>query len=56
MLKIMIIVITFGALGGCSSSQNPEPSANYCQMVGLYAESGGDYGWPDYKKMGSFCP
>lgn len=27
----------------------PEPADPYCEMVAVYQQSGGQYGWPDYR-------
>lgn len=26
-----------------------EPADPYCEMVSIYQQSGGQYGWPDYR-------
>lgn len=27
----------------------PEPVDPYCEMVGIWIDSNGEYGWPDYR-------
>ena len=48
MIRALAFVLAALALTGC---EEPRIEANqYCEMVELYQTSGGDYGWPDYKK------
>jgi len=38
----------------------PEPAfddnKNHCEMVQIYRESNGQYGWPDYNNTAHLCP
>ena len=49
-----IIAITFvlfaALLVGMVSA--PEPVDPYCEMVGIWIDSNGEYGWPDYRGNG----
>lgn len=38
------IVVLLGLL-----SNAPEPVDPYCEMVGIWIDSNGEYGWPDYR-------
>lgn len=29
---------------------------HHCEMVQIYRESNGEYGWPDYNNQGHLCP
>lgn len=33
-------------------SNAPEPVDPYCEMVGIWIETGGEFGWPDYRGNG----
>ena len=33
-------------------SNGPEPVDPYCEMVGIWIDSNGEYGWPDYRGNG----
>lgn len=52
---IVISFVLFAALLTAllvSMIDAPEPVDPYCEMVGIWIESGGEYGWPDYRGNG----
>lgn len=55
LVKIKTIVI-FGAVVSAMGlfwlSTNPEPVDPYCEMVQIYIDSKGEFGWPDYRGNG----
>jgi hypothetical protein len=50
--KLLILAtLTIIALGFAGKSDTEEAErhhSEYCEMTGLYRDSGGDLGWPDY--------
>lgn len=58
-MKILLItasLISSILLVSASDSQLEQDSEqNYCEMVGLYQQSNGDLGWPDYKNNYKGC-
>jgi hypothetical protein len=42
----LIIIICGGVL---STTEDPNPDNEYCDMVELYKQSNGENGWPAYK-------
>lgn len=50
--EIVNVWVLLGAamLGlGALAVSLPEPADPYCEMVTIYQQSGGQYGWPDYR-------
>lgn len=52
-MKNCIIAISLGITLGLVAwlSNTEEPTAqqqNYCEMVGIWNDTEGEYGWPDY--------
>lgn len=54
---IAIAVLVLGFVIGMSGDyeEQQQIDANYCQMVKLYKDSGGENGWPDYKGTYQHC-
>lgn len=43
-------IITDALIGlGVVAASLPETADPYCEMVTIYQQSGGQYGWPDYR-------
>ena len=42
-LSIIVLMMFFGA------EDRPVLDSNYCEMVEIHIESGGENGWPDYR-------
>ena len=58
-LVMCIIAITFVLFAALlvSMISAPEPVDPYCEMVGIWIETGGEYGWPDYRgNYHEVCP
>ncbi len=53
-LALFIVPASFIAalLALLSLSNTPEPVDPYCEMVGIWIDSNGEYGWPDYRGNG----
>lgn len=43
-----IIGISVALVGHSDYNAEKEDERMYCEMVGIYKESGGQYGWPPY--------
>lgn len=56
MLKILpyILIAIFASILGWIGTQDKEQQkqseSEYCQMVKLYKQTNGDFGWPDYHR------
>ena len=37
------------ALYGIATTEDPNPDREYCEMVRVYQQTQGEYGWPPYK-------
>lgn len=37
------------AIYGIATTEDPNPDHEYCEMVRVYQQSQGEYGWPPYK-------
>ena len=50
-LVMCLITMTFALIGAMLviMRDSPEPVDPYCEMVGIWIETGGEYGWPDYR-------
>jgi hypothetical protein len=43
-------------LAACVDSQGEElEHKHHCEMVGIYTQSNGEYGWPDYNNTAHLC-
>ena len=53
-MKSIFLMMIAAAAGAALMQTKPSEELlagdrQYCEMVALYQESGGQYGWPDYK-------
>ena len=49
-IVLAITIVVFSGFSGDSIEREQRAQQeSYCEMVGLYVESNGEYGWPDYK-------
>jgi len=49
-LALLIIVTALGyALSDTEKSEAQARHDHYCDMVKIYKDSGGEYGWPNYE-------
>lgn len=48
-LAVCILVFS-GFSGGAIEKEQQAQQEMYCEMVELYVESNGEYGWPDYQQ------
>lgn len=55
-----VVVILMAALMIHNPADAPDDQdleqKHYCEMVQIYRESGGEFGWPDYNNMAHLCP
>jgi hypothetical protein len=43
-------------LAACVDSQGEDlEHKHHCEMVGIYTQSNGEYGWPDYNNTAGDC-
>lgn len=49
---ILIVLLIFGIVTLVAITPYEEPQDPYCEMVGIWIDSGGEYGWPDYRGNG----
>ena len=50
-MRLFMILGTFLALiAYFSPGHMPGSTETYCEMIGIYADTGGEFGWPDYRK------
>ena len=47
--NVALAAITALAVAALCATSDPNPEAEYCDMVRIYKESNGAYGWPAYK-------
>ena len=47
MMGALFILCVFSSID--TETQNEE-TKTYCEMVEMFNQTGGDYGWPDYKE------
>jgi len=45
----MVMTVILGMVGKGDEAEAEAQSKEYCQMVELWRESGGENGWPPYK-------
>ncbi len=44
------LAITLGLVAWlCNTEEPTAEQQNYCEMVGIWNDTQGEYGWPDYK-------
>jgi hypothetical protein len=43
-------------LAACVDEQEQDLVKHHCEMVGIYRETDGQYGWPDYNNTAGDCP
>lgn len=54
-LTIAGIIIAMGIAGQLDYEEEQQQVKQYCEMVQLWKQSGGQYGWPAYDGEGA-CP
>lgn len=47
-LIVLAGLIAMMAMAKWDVDQGDKANENYCEMVGLYKQTGGENGWPDY--------
>jgi len=47
--SIVAVLITLGFAAEADLEEAIQQQDLYCEMVATYNETGGDYGWPDYR-------
>jgi hypothetical protein len=47
---VVMLAVLVGLLWNLESGQTVVEVAQYCEMVQLYKDSGGENGWPDYNQ------
>jgi hypothetical protein len=54
---VAIAVLALITLAACVDSQGEDlEHKHHCEMVGIYTQSNGEYGWPDYNNTAGDCP
>jgi len=54
--RIAVVVGIVLLIALCRDDEPDHQQAIYCEMVRLHQETGGDYGWPDYRnEYGELC-
>lgn len=46
------VLVIIGMMLGLLMAGTTEPTDPYCEMVTVWNETGGEYGWPDYRGNG----
>lgn len=49
LIGLMILTVVLGIVGKSDLSEVEQQHREYCDMVELYRQSGGENGWPPYK-------
>ena len=49
LIGLMVMTVVLGMVGKGDQEEAEAQSKEYCQMVELWHESGGENGWPPYK-------
>jgi hypothetical protein len=50
MKKILLVALAALILTGCDDAQLAiQQQAEYCEMVTIHKNTGGQYGWPDFR-------
>lgn len=52
-IAVLVLGVVIAMSGDYEEQQHID--ANYCQMVKLHKDSGGENGWPDYKGTYQYC-
>jgi hypothetical protein len=59
-LVLFAVLATINALAVLATINAPDDQdlelKHHCEMVHIYRESGGEYGWPDYNNTAHLCP
>ena len=48
---ILLSAVALALAGNTSDSDQTIEQKRYCMMVAIYHESGGEFGWPNFKKI-----
>lgn len=55
-LLVIVVLTVMVGLTGCTDVESEVNNSEYCELVGVYLDSNGEYGWPDYlNKYDDFC-
>ncbi len=46
-----LIALALSFAARLDAEYNKMQNVEYCKMTALYSQTGGEYGWPAYKKM-----
>lgn len=49
------LVATLGWAGNSDLQEQEAQASEYCEMVALYHQSNGEFGWPDYNAGSITC-
>ena len=47
-ILLIVLLVLFGIAGGMDADEADRQQKQYCEMVKLWKESGGEKGWPAY--------
>ena len=52
---IALVLVITGVVYFSMENRNPAPTDRYCDMIEVHQQTGGEYGWPDYKDIAKHC-
>lgn len=55
LLLFVSLFLIYSVASDVASVDATQERATYCEMVKMYKNTGGDYGWPDYNNSFADC-
>lgn len=55
-LYALVVLVLFAVLATINAPDDQDLTLkHHCEMVQIYRDSGGEYGWPDYNNTAHLC-